>query len=173
MGPCFQKRIWRFHYLLLAALLLLLSGPGLLLAAGPTANKVGADERCPVCGMFVAKYPDWLARMEFADGRVLCFDGVKDLLVYHHRPAEYGADSLPAQKIWVQDYYSLEWIDGRAAFYVIGSDVYGPMGHEFIPFATRAAAENFRKDHKGKEIFGFSDISAELVESLRGGQTMR
>ncbi len=35
--------------------------------------------------------------------------------------------------IAVTDYYNLQKIDAKQAFYVIGADVYGPMGHEFIP----------------------------------------
>ena len=50
------------------------------------------------------------------------------------------------------DYYALEPIDGRTAFYVVGSDVFGPMGKELIPFAQRAQAEEFLKDHKGRAI---------------------
>ncbi|MGV1098896.1 nitrous oxide reductase accessory protein NosL [Thiovibrio sp. JS02] len=134
---------------------------------------MAATERCPVCGMFVAKYPDWLGQIHLADGGIRFFDGVKDLLAFYHHPGEYGAGEASVKDIWVKDYYTLEWVDGRAAFYVIGSDIYGPMGHEFIPFASRPAAENFRKDHKGTDILSFAQITAELVRSLRTGQKMR
>ncbi|MEE4134737.1 MAG: nitrous oxide reductase accessory protein NosL, partial [Desulforhopalus sp.] len=62
---------------------------------------------------------------------------------------------------------------GRHAFYVVGSDILGPMGHELIPFAERAAAENFLADHHGREIVPFVDISREMVDSLRQGSQMR
>ena len=35
------------------------------------------------------------------------------------------------------EYYSLTRIDARAAWYVIGSGVVGPMGHELIPLDPR------------------------------------
>ena len=54
-----------------------------------------------------------------------------------------------------------------------GSDVYGPMGHELIPFSSRAAAENFLKDHHGKQVISFSEITSELIESLRKGHKMK
>ena len=38
------------------------------------------------------------------------------------------------------------------AYYVIWADVYGPMGHEPVPFATHAAAQKFLKEHKGRKI---------------------
>ena len=102
------------------------------------------------------------------------FDGVKDLLVFFFDPAGYGtAAAEDIKEIWVKDYYSLQWVDGHSAFYVMGSDVYGPMGKEFIPFATREAADSFRRDHKGEKILGFSEITNDLVQSMRGGMKMR
>ncbi|MBU2538178.1 MAG: nitrous oxide reductase accessory protein NosL, partial [Proteobacteria bacterium] len=59
------------------------------------------------------------------------------------------------------------------ARYVVGSDVYGTMGHEFIPFTSAAAAENFRKDHKGTKVLRFEEITETLVQSMRHGQKMR
>lgn len=134
-----------------------------------------ADQaRCPVCGMFVAKYEVWVSRIETAPGQFLDFDGVKDLLAYYFKPAAYGGKALPAaNRIWVKDYYSQKWLEGRAAFYVIGSDVTGPMGSEFIPFATRAGAEAFKADHHGQRVLAFADITPALVEELRGGGRMK
>ena len=77
------------------------------------------------------------------------------------------------KEIWVKDYYSLQWVDGRAAFFVVGSDLYGPMGKEFVPFATREAAESFRRDHKGDKVLTFGEISDDLVQSMRAGAQMR
>lgn len=144
-----------------------------VVAAG--GGELADDTRCPVCGMFVAKYPDWVVRMQSGDS-VLFFDGVKDMLVYLFTPEQFGgmpfaSGSVPS--ISVKDYYSLELIDGRTAFYVTGSDVYGPMGHEFIAFATKAAAESFFADHKGKQILSFAEITPEQVAALRHGQTMK
>ena len=64
--------------------------------------------------------------------------------------------------MFVTDYYSLEPIDGRAAFYVIGSDVFGPMGKELVPFARREDAEEFLRDHSGRRIIVFDEIEREL-----------
>ncbi len=123
--------------------------------------------------MFVAKYPNWITQVKAA-GRWYFFDGVKDMMAWIFHPNQY--DGVAADKlgeIWVRDYYTLEWIDGRKAFYVIGSDVYGPMGHELVPFSSRAAAVNFQKDHHGKQVLAFDDITPKLIESLRRGMRMR
>ncbi|NTV12560.1 MAG: redoxin domain-containing protein [Desulfobulbaceae bacterium] len=132
------------------------------------------DARCPVCGMFVAKYEVWVTRIEEAPGVFLDFDGVKDLLAYFYKPGVYGGKELKTDShIWVKDYYSLKWLDGRTAFYVYGSDVNGPMGSELIPFATTAAAQSFLTDHHGKKVLTFTEITPALVEELRGGAHMK
>jgi len=47
------------------------------------------------------------------------------------------------------------------------------MGDEFIPFDSTSAAENFMKDHQGKKIFSFAEITLEQVTRLRSGMTMK
>lgn len=140
--------------------------------AEPEAT-VGAKERCPVCGMFVAKYPNWITQVRLSDGSVRYFDGMKDLLAYYFQPQQYGGKAGSIREIWAKDYYTLAWLDGRTAYYVVGSDIYGPMGLEFIPFAGEKAAQAFAKDHHGKQVLSFKAITEELVNTLRIGQQMR
>ena len=125
--------------------------------------------------MFVAKYPDFVAVLTFNDGHPVFFDGVKDMMKYYfnlekYNPAKRVEDIV---RIQVTDYYTLNLIDGFKAFYVSGSDVYGPMGKEFIPFSSREAADNFLQDHHGKKILTFDEITDELVQSMRSGSKMR
>jgi nitrous oxide reductase accessory protein NosL len=61
-------------------------------------------------------------------------------------------------------------MDARAAWYVIGSDTLGPMGHELVPLKTQAEAEEFRKDHHGKRILRFDDVTPALLENLDHGK---
>ena len=42
----------------------------------------GPGDTCPVCGMFVAKYPEWIATIVFGDGTAVHFDGAKDMFKY-------------------------------------------------------------------------------------------
>ena len=138
-------------------------------------DSVSSKERCPVCGMFVAKYPDWITQIHYERlSQTRFFDGVKDMMVYYFNPERFeGPPRESIQGIFVKDYYSLKWLPAKEAFYVIGSDVYGPMGNEFIPFETKKAAESFMKDHHGQMILAFDEISPGLVQSMRAGQRMR
>lgn len=139
--------------------------------AAPPVN-LPAKTRCHTCGMFVAKFPNWVTMLKTNKDHHY-FDGMKDLMVFVLNSEQYGVAPQDIEEIWVKDYYTLEWLDARTCFYVVGSDVYGPMGHEFIPFASKDAAENFLADHAGREILTFSAISKQHVKTLRAGQKMR
>jgi nitrous oxide reductase accessory protein NosL len=132
------------------------------------AVKPGPKDKCPVCGMFVAKYPDFLAEILFKDGSHAVFDGAKDMFKFYFDLKKYapekGLDDIDA--IYVTDYYHLTLIDARKAFYVLGSDVYGPMGKELVPLKSRAEAESFLADHQGRSILGFADITLPLIGGL-------
>ncbi len=144
------------------------------LVQGAPETKISPDSRCAVCGMFVAKYGNWGTQIRLAEGSTLFFDGVKDLMVFYHNPQQYSSfTSKDIKEIWVRDYYSQEWFDGLKALYVIGSDVTGPMGKEFIPFAEKAGAETFLTDHKGKKILAFQEITDEIVQSMRMKMKMK
>ena len=92
--------------------------------------------------MFVARYPEWVATVVYANGHSHHFDGAKDLFKYlldlgRWAPGHRAADMTG---IVVTDYYAVQRIDARSAWYVIGSDVLGPMGHELVPLASEADA---------------------------------
>ena len=154
-------------FLILFAGLLLMNAP-LLCAQEEKVVKPGPKDKCPVCGMFVAKYPDFIAALTFKDGTHAFFDGVKDLMKYYFDLQKY----TPSRKIeditriHVTDYYTLELTKGFKAFYVAGSDIYGPMGRELIPFEKEADAREFLKDHKGKVVLRFQDISKDVMKEL-------
>jgi copper chaperone NosL len=128
----------------------------------------GPGDKCPVCGMFVAKYPDFLAEIVFKDGSHAFFDGVKDMMKYYFDMAKYNPTKKPSDiaAIFVNDYYNLTPTDGLKASYVFGSNVYGPMGKELVPFSGEAEAKEFMKDHAGKSIYRFNDINSHLIKTL-------
>jgi copper chaperone NosL len=125
-------------------------------------------DKCPVCGMFTAKYSDWVAEVVFRDGTYAVFDGPKDLFKYYFDLKKYA----PARRqediraLFVTDYYTVTAIDGFKAFYVLGSDIYGPMGKEPVPFAKQADAAEFLKDHHGRKILRFGEITPVVISEL-------
>lgn len=141
--------------------------------SGPL-EEVDPQEKCPVCGMFVADYGQWLTQIVPEDGKPLVFDGVKDMMAYYFNSDAYGGDTdLSKAEIWVRNYYTLDYIDGRTALYVVGSDVLGPMGDELIPFTTGQEAENFKKDHHGTAVLTFDQISFSQIMEMKKKHMMK
>ncbi|MES9994319.1 MAG: nitrous oxide reductase accessory protein NosL [Candidatus Thiodiazotropha sp.] len=154
----------------LCSLLLLLSMSAL--AEPIDLPAPGPKDTCPVCGMFVALYPDWIATVRYGDGHAHHFDGAKDMFKYLLDLPKWAPDHQLDQieAIGVTEYYSVQRIEARQAYYVIGSDVLGPMGHELIPLETLADAEEFLKDHSGARIIRFDDVTLPLLLGLDDGR---
>lgn len=153
------------NILFVVLLLLFSSLPSMAAGQAPAPSE---RDKCPVCGMFVAKYRNWIATIGFKDGTHAFFDGPKDLFTYNLNLRKYNPAKSPAAiaSIQVKDYYTLAVIDGRKAFYVIGSDVHGPMGKELIPFGKPGDAQEFARDHKGKKVLRFEQITPAILKGL-------
>jgi nitrous oxide reductase accessory protein NosL len=121
------------------------------LAAPPLPGKA---DRCAVCGMLVAPFPQWVAALELTDGRVFYFDGPKDMFVAFFDLPAYLPGVGPEQiaGVYVTDYYETWLRPAGEVIFVTGSDVLGPMGQELIPVVGSEAAETFRRDHKGQKL---------------------
>lgn len=139
-------------------------------SAGPEKSytKPAERDKCPVCGMFVAKYPDWIAEVVFHDGSYRVFDGAKDMFKFLADLKTYEANRTRGDiaAIYVTDYYDVRPVDAHKAFFVIGSDVYGPMGAEFVPFAKETDAKEFKKDHDGRRILKFTDVTPAVLKTF-------
>ena len=147
-------------------LILVLSLTSVCFATEPV--KPSSKDKCPVCGMFTAKYPDFMAEIIFKDGSYATFDGPKDMFKYYFNLPKYNASKKQedVEAVYVTDYYARKWIDGLKAVYVIGSDVLGPMGSELISFGKQEDADEFKTDHKGKTRLLFNEVTPDLLKSL-------
>ncbi len=138
------------------------------ISLGDEPPEIKKTDRCPVCGMFVHKYPKWVALITFVDGSSYFYDGAKDMFKHLFDVPKYtpGKSAGNIKDVYVTDYYEVELIPAKTALYVTGSDVLGPMGHELLPFKDREAAQEFLEDHKGKSILRFQDVTPAIIESL-------
>jgi copper chaperone NosL len=127
---------------------------------------------CPVCGMFVAKYPQWIATVLYQDGAADHFDGPKDFFKYLLDMKKYARGRTREQiaRMGVTNYYDGTRIDAGSATYVLGSDVLGPMGHELVPHTDETGAKEFLGDHKGRRILRFAEITPALLDALDQGR---
>jgi len=163
-----KRRLLSLEIGILLAFAVLLPASQTALSQAQPPAKPSDDHKCPVCGMFVASYPDFLASVVFRDGATVFFDGCKDMFrfLFDVRTYAPGRTRADVASIWVTDYYSLKWADGAAAFFVLGSDILGPMGRELIPFGKEAEAKGFLTDHKGKSLFRFAEITPDVLKDI-------
>jgi len=121
--------------------------------------QITKDDKCPVCGMYIHKYPKWATQIFYKD-KHFSFDGIKDMMKY------YFTHKQGITQMLVRDYYSLKVLDAKDAYFVMGSDVYGPMGDELIAFEKKSEAQTFTLEHKGREVKSFKDITQDEVYKL-------
>jgi copper chaperone NosL len=138
-----------------------------------TPQEPNERSKCPVCGMFVLEYPRWWSEIIYEDGTSRFFDGPKDMLKFFLRPELYEEKRvIKIAQMYVRDYYSLHWIEARQAWYVLESDVYGPMGNELVPLQSQEDAVEFRQDHQGKAVLQFDEINWDLLMRISEGDNM-
>lgn len=127
----------------------------------------GEKERCPVCGMFVSPYSEWIAQVRHEDGTTVFFDGCKDLFKYLLSLDRYARNksNKNVASVFVTNYYDGEVIAARSAFFVSGSTLMGPMGPELVPHRSLEAAQDFAQDHDGRRILRFDEITSAMLRA--------
>jgi len=145
-----------------------------LYAEGPQPTK---KDKCLVCGMAVSPYPNWVSAIEFKDGTRVFFDGPKDMFRFYFNMKKYGSDKTQADvsTVYVTEYYSTKMMNAGDddLYFITGSDVYGPMGMELVPVKGKKQAETFMKDHKGKRMLRFSEVTMKDIPMKMKGMKMK
>ncbi|MBU3030583.1 nitrous oxide reductase accessory protein NosL [Paracoccus sp. XHP0099] len=141
--------------------------------------EVSAETLGHFCQMNLLEHPGPKAQvhLEGVPGGPLFFSQVRDAIAYARAPEQMA----PILAIHVNDMGADgatwempgdgNWIDADAAFYVLGSGREGGMGApETVPFASRAAAENFAA-REGGRVLTLAEIpdAAVLAPVEQGG----
>jgi nitrous oxide reductase accessory protein NosL len=148
-------------------IVLLLLVTGLLFA-----NEINFDKNTTglVRQMKVYKNPQWAAKIELSSGEDIYFISPKSMFEFYLRPAKWPEFNIKSEKdfkkIYVTDYATTKSINAKGAFFVYGSDVTSPAGDDLVPFDSYKNAEEFMKQHNGKRIFGFREVSQGLINWL-------
>lgn len=134
------------------------------------ARPVPAEARCPVCGMYPARYPRWAAQLIFKDGKALFFDSPLELFRFlldmgHYHDA-HGPDDVA--RAYVSDAGDGRWISIVEAHFVEGSELLGPMHSADLPaFAELEAAEAFVAERGGR-LVRVEQVTLDLLHALEG-----
>ena len=128
----------------------------------------GRKDRCPVCGMLVSPHHNWISQVRHGDGSTVFFAGCKDLFKYLLSLDQYGPQKRRGSvaAVFVTNYYDGEIIAARTALFVIGSNALGPIGQELVPHRSYVAAEDFMRDHDGKRILRFDEITESILHKM-------
>lgn len=132
---------------------------------------IAADARCPVCGMFPARSPEWAAQVVFDDGATHFFDSPVSLFIYLGNVTRISPGrsigQIAAQ--YVTDSEHGGWVSAQQAVYVKGSSALGPMRSGNLPaFAHPADAQRFAQ-RRGGELLTAAQITPALLTQLGGG----
>lgn len=122
---------------------------------------VPKDAKCPICGMFAYKYPQWASKVIY-DDKEYYFDGPKDMLKFYYKNNKENFKDM-----YVTDYFTTKQINAKKAYFVVGSDVYGPMGKELVAFESDRAAYDFKNDHFGKKVMQLHEMTDEVLMYLQ------
>lgn len=117
--------------------------------------------RCAQCGMFVDLAPRWRAGALNEAGSEVSFDSPKCLLRWLASERGRGA-----QGPWVTEYYGQRHAEVSSVWWVIGSDVEGPMGRDLVPLDSEQAAQRFLTEHHGAKVLRRDDIRADVLRDL-------
>jgi copper chaperone NosL len=126
----------------------------------PAPAAVQEKTSCAECGMYIqGEGLRFASEIIFDDGKVKYFCDLGDLFVFYyvHRNKERIA------AIYVKDYLSGVWVEGREAAYLSGAKVTTPMRYGILAFKDVKSAEKFRKERGGDKVYGFKDIISSKI----------
>lgn len=114
-------------------------------AEGPPEINYGRDI-CVQCNMIISE-AGHAAAYRLDDGAEKLFDGVGEMVLHGRTNDEFAR-----AEAWVHDFWSEEWVEADAAFYVPTLALASPMGHGIFAFATEERAAEFAADVDGEVI---------------------
>jgi copper chaperone NosL len=131
-------------------------------------------DACHVCGMTITNFPGPKGQA-FLAGRsdALKFCSTMDLFAFLKQPE----NETQVSHAYVHDIGKTTWqapaddayIRAVDAWYVVGHDQRGAMGHTLASFAEQADAEAFREAHGG-ELVTYTEIDLDLLGRLGRGE---
>jgi len=120
----------------------------------------------------VFKEPKWVCKIELTNGKKLFFVSPKSMMEFYHQPGKWYELGVKGEKdfkeILVPDFKTGLPVKAKGSFFIYGSNVTSPAGDDFVTFDSYAAAEEFSKEHNGKRILNFREVSPALIRLLNG-----
>jgi len=117
---------------------------------------------CTVCGMPPANHPKHNSQILTMDDGTLQFCSTQCMVNFNADPIKYVEKPVKPKMAWVTLYSDGMYESAVGCYYVVGSQIDGPMGKEAIPFKLKSDAEEFVRVNGGK-IVGYSQLTPAAV----------
>ncbi|MBI5250176.1 MAG: nitrous oxide reductase accessory protein NosL [Desulfomonile tiedjei] len=131
---------------------------------GKIVEPVDNKDECPVCHMYPARYPKNRCQLIDAQKAVYHFCSTQCLFAFLNDPKPFANKDVKPTMIWVADYPSESWISAKTAYYLVGSRVQGPMGHEALAFDKNAEALSLSRQ-EGGNVLMFPEVGIEKIKA--------
>lgn len=114
---------------------------------------------CDECRMVISEERFAAAFLD-SEGNLLKFDEIGCLVLNRMRQAQ------EPKYIWVHDYETNAWIDGRKAVYVRAETLSTPMARGLVAFSNPDAAKRFAQKEKGV-LVSWEELEAIMKKETR------
>jgi len=116
------------------------------------------------------RYPDFQCHILFEDGSYEAFDSAIGMLIYLLFQEKTDKKESAIDLLYFKDYNKKSWIEANNTWFIVGSEIMGPMGIEFLPVDTKQAAEELKIQEKGQEIIHYKNIDrAYMTRAAKSG----
>ena len=132
------------------------------LKKGKIVEPVDNTDKCPVCGMYPARFPAHRCQLTTTSGNRYHFCSTQCLTGYLADPGQYAKNPGKTKSVWVTVFPEGGYEYGMGLYYLVGSSVMGPMGREALPFRSKAEAAKRAAENGGK-VVRFNALTPSLV----------
>ena len=175
-----NKAAYRLALYLLAGIMLAAAAPSVVNAgSGLTPGHLGLDkqnqmqissqDRCPVCGMKVIRYPKFSSAIVLTNQATYYFCSNGCMLQTWLHPEIFLESTRQALSLAVvRDYFTGRQLDAENVFWIAGSDVIGPMGPAMVALQESHSVDAFLKRHGGQRVFRLHELTDDLWLLITG-----
>jgi nitrous oxide reductase accessory protein NosL len=100
-------------------------------------HPVPPDTKCAECGMTVDQNSRFVSEVATKEAKNLFFCDIGDMLIHVRSSRENAKD------VYVKDYTTGAWIDGKKALYVLNKKIVTPMSWGIAAFKEEPAAKQW------------------------------
>ncbi|MCL5023105.1 MAG: nitrous oxide reductase accessory protein NosL [Nitrospirae bacterium] len=113
---------------------LIFAFPGFVSAQPPP---IPQGTKCAECGMSVDRNSNFSNVVATTDNKTRFFCDIGDMLLH------FKSDGGRVRTVYVRDYVTGQWMDGKKAFYVLSTKFKTPMSWGIAAFAEESAAKKW------------------------------